>query len=280
VKKKKNLKYLLRKKGIVRSLGAHDVLSAMVAEQSGIETLFIGGFGGTASHLGLPDLNLITISEISDLVRRITRRVSIPVVGDGDTGHGGVHNVARTIQDFESAEAQGVILEDQVSPKRCGHFQGKDVVPAAEMQIKLRAARAARKNKDFIIIARTDAREGHGLQEAIRRANLYAKEGADVVFVEAPHSLSELKLIPKKVKAPLLVNMLTGGTTPNPPLNDLAKMGYKIAVYPIESLMVLVHGMRKLSEAIVQKGSVKSVLGDMVDFGEIKKVLHLEKYEN
>src|SRR5262249_18614001 len=143
---------------------------------------------------------------------------------DGDTGHGGVHNVVRTVREFESAGAQGVILEDQVSPKRCGHFQGKEVVSVEEMTLKIRAAVSARANSDFVLIARTDARDVNGLADAIRRVNLYKKAGADVVFIESPGSVEELVRIPRSVKGPILVNMLTGGKTPSISIPDLARM--------------------------------------------------------
>ncbi len=274
---KPSLKSLLKGKRIIRSLGAHDVFSALVAEQAGFETIFLGGFGTSASTLGLPDLNLLTLNEMAAAASRMARRLSVPLVADGDTGHGGVHNVTRTVREFERGGAAGVVLEDQVSPKRCGHFFGKDIIPATEMVSKLRAAAAARRNPEFVIIARTDARDVHGLTEAIRRVNLYRRSGADVVFIESPGSVEELITIPKKVKAPLLVNMLTGGKTPNVPVAQLEKMGYKIAVYPIESLLVQAVGMRRLARAILDEGSIESVRGEMISFAEVKQILELEE---
>ncbi len=258
---------------MVRSIGAHDVFTALVAEQAGIDALFVGGFGASASLLGLPDAGLITLSEMAALVRRIAARVSIPVVADGDTGYGGVHNVARTVEEFESGGAAGVVLEDQVSPKRCGHFQGKSVIPAADMVLKLKAACAARKNKEFLIIARTDARDVHGLADAIKRANLYRRAGADVAFIESPATEKELAVIPKKVKGPLLVNMLTGGKTPNLHAQALEKMGYAIVVYPIESLMLAAQAITHLTGSIMGWGSVERVSGRMESFASLKKIL-------
>ncbi len=283
---KTTLRQLLKKKKIIRSLGAHDVFSAILAEQSGFETIFLGGFGASASLLGRPDLNLITLTEMAEAVRRMAARVSVPLVADGDTGHGGVHNIERTVREFEKAGASGIILEDQVAPKRCGHFQGKEVIPASEMVIKLKVALASRINKDFVIIARTDARDVRGLNEAIKRVNLYHQAGADVVFIESPHTREELEIIPKKVKAPLLVNMLTGGKTPALPIPTLEAMGYKIVVYPIESLLILADGMRHLARAILNEGSIDPVRSKMVSFPEVKEILGLnqlleeEKYVN
>lgn len=275
-----SLKKRIKQKGIVRSLGAHDVFSAIIAEQSGFETVFIGGFGTTASLLGQPDLNLLTLTEMAAAVQRYTQRLRVPLVADGDTGHGGVHNVQRTIQEFERAGAAGIILEDQVSPKRCGHFSGKHVIPAEDMVVKLKAAKAAQTNKDFIVIARTDSRDTHGLKEAIRRVNLYAKAGADVVFIESPHTEEELKIIPRKVKVPLLVNMLTGGKTPSLPISQLKKFGYKIVVYPIESLLIFAPVMRRLSKAILKDGHIENIKDEMINFKEVKKILGLDKILN
>src|SRR5215468_10085104 len=154
----KRFRELLQHKGVIRSLGAHDVFTARLIESAGLETVFIGGFGASASMLGLPDVGLITMTEMADAVCRMAQRVSVPVVADGDTGHGDLHNVVRTVREFEAAGAAGVLLEDQVTPKRCGHFQGKQVIPAGEMVLKLKAARGAVKDPDFVLVARTDAR--------------------------------------------------------------------------------------------------------------------------
>src|SRR5271166_3507380 len=182
------LRQLLQGPAIIRSLGAHDVFTARLIEAAGLETVFIGGFGTSASLLGLPDVGLLTLTEMADAVRRMSQRVSIPVVADGDTGHGDLHNVVRTVREFERAGAAGVLLEDQVAPKRCGHFRGKQVIPAAEMVLKLRAAVDARRDPNFVLVARTDARAVNGIEEAIARANRYALAGADVCFIEAPES--------------------------------------------------------------------------------------------
>src|SRR5262250_1692021 len=167
----RRLRELLAGPGVIRSLGAHDVFTARLIEAAGLETVFLGGFGTSASLLGLPDVGLITLTEMTDAVRRMAQRVAIPVVADGDTGHGDLHNVVRTVREFERAGAAGVLLEDQVTPKRCGHFQGKQLIPTAEMVLKLRAALDARRDADFVIIARTDARAVEGINAAIQRAN-------------------------------------------------------------------------------------------------------------
>lgn len=276
--KGQRLRQLLQQPGIIRSLGAHDVLTAMLIEQAGFETVFIGGFGTSASLLGLPDLNFLTMSEMADAMRRMSARLSVPLIADGDTGHGDLHNVARTVQTFAQAGASGIILEDQVSPKRCGHFEGKQVIPAEEMALKIKAAVYARPNPDFVIIARTDARELFGLEEAIRRVNLYAEAGADVCFIEAPLSVAELERIPREVPHPLLVNMLWGGKTPILSVRDLEQVGYKIVVCPIESLLVSAYAVRELIQAFARDGRVDAMASRMMSFAEIKEVLGVEKY--
>src|SRR3954453_577201 len=159
----RRLRRLLQGPGVIRSLGAHDVFTARLIEAAGLETVFLGGFGTAASLLGLPDVGLLTLTEMTDAVRRTAQRVAIPVVADGDTGHGDLHNVVRTVREFERAGAAGILLEDQVTPKRCGHFEGKQLIPAPEMVLKLKAALQARSDPDMVIIARTDARAVEGI---------------------------------------------------------------------------------------------------------------------
>jgi len=276
--KNRRLRQLLEQPGIIRSLGAHDVLTAMLIEQAGFETVFIGGFGTSASLLGLPDLNFLTLSEMADAIRRMSARLHVPLIADGDTGHGDLHHVVRTVQIFCQAGASGVILEDQVAPKRCGHFEGKQVIPAEEMAMKIQAAVSARPDKDFVVIARTDAREPLGLDEAIRRVNLYAEAGADVCFIEAPLSAEELQRIPREVSHPLLVNMLWGGKTPILSVQELEQLGYKIVVCPIESLLVSAYAVRELVQVFARDGRVDALHSRMLSFAEIKEVLGVEEY--
>src|SRR5262245_9262400 len=253
------LRELLARPGVIRSLGAHDVFTARLIEAGGLETVFLGGFGTSASLLGQPDIGLITMTEMADAVRRMALGVRIPVVADGDTGHGDLHNVVRTVREFEQAGAAGILLEDQVTPKRCGHFGGKQLISTEEHVLKLKAALEARRNPDFVIIARTDARAVEGIDGAIARAQRYAEAGVDVCFIEAPTSVAELERIPREVPRPLLVNMLTGGVTPILPVEELGRMGYKIVVCPIESLLVTAVAMRRLIDALVKTGRVDQV---------------------
>ncbi len=271
----RRLRELLSKPGAIRSLGAHDVFTARLIESAGLETVFIGGFGTSASLLGLPDVGLLTLTEMADAVRRMAQRVAIPVIADGDTGHGDLHNVARTVREFERAGAAGILLEDQVTPKRCGHFEGKQVIPAEEMVLKLRAALNARRDPDFVIVARTDARAVEGIDATIARANRYGATGADVCFIEAPQGVEELQRIPREVRYPLLVNMLTGGVTPILPVEELERLGYKIVVCPIETLLVAGTAVQRLIQSLLSRGRVDLPASEMMTFAQVKEVLGL-----
>lgn len=272
----RQLRQLLSRPGLIRSLGAHDVFTARLIENAGLETVFIGGFGVAASQLGLPDVGLLTLTEMTAAVRRMALRVQIPVVADGDTGHGDLHNVVRTVREFEQAGAAGILLEDQVTPKRCGHFQGKQVIAAEEMVLKLRAALQARRDPDFVIVARTDARAVEGIGGAIARANRYGAAGADVCFIEAPQSRQELERIPGEVRHPLLVNMLSGGVTPILSVTELEQLGYKVVVCPIESLLVAGAAIQRLIQTLLARGRVDLPAGEMMTFDEVKHLLGLE----
>lgn len=274
------LRELMQNPGIIKTLGAHDVLTAVMVEQCGFDSVFIGGFGTSASLYGLPDLNFLGMTEMVDATRRMAQRLTIPVVADADTGHGDLHNVMRCVREFEGAGAAGIILEDQVFPKRCGHFGGKEVIPAADMVLKFKAAVAARADDDFLFIARTDARETDGLDDAIERINRYCDAGADVAFIEAPLSVSELEEICKRVEYPKFVNMLAFGKTPILSAAELEEMGFKIVVAPIDSVLLTAKVMRAMAEAFRRDGHTKSMENDMVGFDEIKEILGLDEYLN
>ncbi len=272
------LRELMDKPGIIKTLGAHDVLTAVLVEQCGFDSVFIGGFGTSASLYGLPDLNFLGMSEMVDATRRMAHRLSIPVVADADTGHGDLHNVMRCVEEFEGAGAAGIILEDQVFPKRCGHFGNKHVIPAADMIAKFKAAVAARQDDDFIFIARTDSRETDGLDDAIERINRYCDAGADVAFIEAPLSASELEEICKRVEYPKFVNMLAFGKTPILSAAELEEMGFKIVVAPIDSVLMTAKVMHEMVEVFKRDGHTLSLEDKMVNFDDIKDILGLQDY--
>jgi 2,3-dimethylmalate lyase len=274
----RQLRSLMTKAGIIRSLGAHDVLTALLIEQAGFESVFIGGFGTSASLYGLPDLNFLGMAEMAEAVRRMTHRVSIPVIADGDTGHGDLHNVIRCVAEFEGAGAAGIILEDQIFPKRCGHFEGKQVIPAEEMVLKFKAAVRARSNPDLVFIARTDAREPYGLNEAIDRINRYCEAGADVAFIEAPLSIAELETICRRVDYPKFVNMLAFGKTPILSVAELEQIGFKMVVAPIDSVLLMARIMREMAEVFKRDGHTRALANRMVGFDEIKAILGVGEY--
>jgi 2,3-dimethylmalate lyase len=276
----RRLQELLAQPEIIRSFAPHDVFTARVLEEVGIEMLFLGGFGVSASVLGLPDVGLTTLTEMTDAVRRMADRIAVPLIADGDTGHGNLNNVARTVRDFERAGASGMLLEDQVSPKRCGHFAGKGVVPAEEMLDRLRAALDARDDPEFVIIARTDARAVEGFQASVDRANRYGEAGADVCFVEAPQSREELEQLPKLVPFPQLANMLPGGVTPILSAGELQEIGFRIVVDPVGTLAATAHVVQQLGEAMLAEGRVDHLAKEMSSFDEVKRILGLDEFLN
>lgn len=225
------LRSLLREERIVIAPGVFDGITARFAEQAGFSCLYMTG-AGTSLSLGYPDLGLLTMTEMVDKVRVLTRTVGVPVIADADTGYGSEVNVTRTVQEYERAGAAGLHIEDQVSPKRCGHLDGKELVPTAEFVAKVRAAVAARTDPDFLVIARTDARAVAGLDEAVGRANAALAAGADMAFVEAIPTLEELASVPRRVNGPCLLNVVRAGKTPDVNLVDAQRMGYRLAILP------------------------------------------------
>ena len=269
----RQLRELIARPGIIPSLAAHDAFSAKVMEQAGLPLLFLGGFGASASAFGLPDLGLLGLGEMAEAARRMTDAVQIPVIVDGDTGYGARPNVIRTVREFERAGAAGMLLEDQVFPKRCGHFPGKQVISTDEMVTKLQAALEARRNPDFVIIARTDSRAMEGLDAAIERANRYAEVGADLIFVEAPKSRDELARIAREIARPQLANMLMGGVTPILSADELGRLGFKIVVSPVESLAITARAVTQLASAMMRLGRVDGLAEQMWSFEELKRSL-------
>ncbi len=225
--------------------GVYDGVSARLAAQAGFTALYMTGFGAVASALGAPDVGIATYTEMVERVRCIAGSVSVPVIADGDTGYGGILNVDRTLHGYCAAGAAGIQLEDQEFPKKCGHMSGRRVIPADEAARKIAVAAAARESRDFLIIARTDARTTHGLDEALRRAELYLKAGADVLFIESPESVEELQRIGRAFAGvPLLANMVEGGRTPRLSAVELAGLGFKIGLYPVTGLLAAAAALR------------------------------------
>jgi carboxyvinyl-carboxyphosphonate phosphorylmutase len=228
---------MLNAPGIIVAPGAYDGLSARLVERQGFKAVYMTGAGTAASALGQPDIGLTTLTEMTTHAAHIAGCVKLPVIADADTGYGNALNVIRTVREYERAGVAAIHLEDQVSPKRCGHIGGKAVIPAKEFAEKIRAASENRTDPDFVIIARTDARAVNGLDDTIERSRMYREAGADVIFVEAPTSRDEVERIAREVKAPLLSNQVPGGRTPAVTVSELEKLGYKIVIFPVVGLM-------------------------------------------
>lgn len=258
--------------------GVFDALSAKMAEYVGFNAMFQTGYGSSAALLGMPDFGLLNSGETVDNAMRIIRAVRVPVLVDADTGYGNPLNVWRLVRDLESLGAAGIFLEDQVWPKRCGHMVGKDVIPKDEYITKLKAALEARQSKDFIIVARTDARAPIGLEEAIERGKAYRKAGADVIFVEAPRSVEELKKVADEIDAPLVANMIEDGVTPNLSANELLKLGYQIAVFPLSAIYGATFAMRKVLTELKNTGTTKDVRNIMVTFKDFNQFMNLDHF--
>jgi 2,3-dimethylmalate lyase len=236
--------------------GAYDALSARLVEQAGFDVVYMTGFGTTASLAGRPDVGLLTGTEMVDNARRIAAAVDVPVIADADTGYGNAINVVRTVQAYEQAGVAGIHLEDQVMPKKCGHMSGKAVIPADEMAGKIRAAVEARRDPDFLLIARTDAAAVEGLSAAIDRARAYADAGADVLFVEAPTSEDDIARVAGELRgvAPLVFNWAEGGRTPPIPLARIAELGFALVLFPIGTLLAATAGIRRLLASLRDDG--------------------------
>jgi 2-methylisocitrate lyase-like PEP mutase family enzyme len=230
--KANQLRELLSQDGMITAPGAYDCITARMIEQAGFSAVYMTG-AGTAAMLGYPDYGLVTMSEMAENAGRIAAAVNVPVIADADTGYGNELNVVRTVREYEQRGVAGMHLEDQGFPKKCGHLENKVIIPLEDYVAKIRAAAAARRDPDFLIIARTDARAVLGFEEAIRRANAALDAGADLAFVEAPESLEEVAVVPRLVRGPCLLNMVWRGKTPDVTLDDAQAMGYKLAILPV-----------------------------------------------
>ena len=273
-----SLRSLLQQDQIAVAPGAYDMLSALLIEQAGFSCLYMTGNGQSASALGLPDLGMMSLSEMAERVRRTVATVGLPVIVDGDDGYGNLLTLQRAVREFEASGAGAIQLEDQVSPKRCGHELGREVVPVEEMIARLRAATDARTSPDTLIIARTDARTGHGLGEAIRRGRIYAAHGADVVFVESPESVDEFREIARAIQSPLLANMVETSRSPYLTWHTLQEMGFKIAIYPGTAFLAAAKAVQDALAAIRQSGSAVSLLDRLMTLKQYHDVLHFQEY--
>ena len=259
--------------------GVYDAIGAKIAEKVGFEAMFQTGYGTSATLFGMPDYGFIGATETLDNARRICRAVSVPVIVDSDTGYGNALSVWKLVRELESAGASGIFLEDQRWPKRCGHMQGKEVIMQEEYTEKLGAAIDARQSKDFIIVARTDARATEGLDAAIERGLQNKKTGADAVFIEAPRSLEEMRTIGKAIKAPLVANMIEGGTTPIMSAETLHKLGFKIILYPLSVLFANTFATMNILKELKRTGTTTKSKQKVVNFDQFNDLVELPKFQ-
>lgn len=269
-----SLPRLLARNGCLTLPGVYDGVSARLAAAAGFEALYMTGYGVVASALGMADAGTATYSEMLDRVRCLAGATSVPFIADGDTGYGGLLNVARTVRGYEAAGAAGIQIEDQEFPKKCGHTEYRRVIPADDAVAKIRVAVDSRDSRDFLIVARTDARYAEGIDAALRRAQRFLDAGADILFVESPESLEELRRIAETFRgATLLANMVEGGRTPYLPASHLAALGFKIALYPVSGLLAAAGALRALYAHLKQAGVVTGGPVAIMPFAEMNKLM-------
>lgn len=274
-----HLRQRLSEPAILIAPGAPDALTARIIERAGFEAAYFTGAGFSYTHLGAPDLGLVSLTETIWRLAAVVEATRLPVIADADTGYGNALNVTRTVREFERAGAAAIQLEDQVFPKRCGHLAGKAVITAEEMIGKLKAAVDSRQDPDVMIIARTDARAGMGMDEAIERAARYREAGADILFVEAPASKEELAGIAKRLAPPVMANMVEGGGTPLCTAAELEAMGYRLAIFPGAAVRASAAAITRLMAALKRDGTTAGMLDQMMSFRQLNELLGLQTYQ-
>jgi len=271
------LKKLILDKEILVMPGAHDALSAKIIEMVGFKAVTMGGYAASAASIAKPDVSLLTLTEYVNIARNIVQAVDLPVFVDGDTGHGNVTNVQRTVRVFENAGVAGLFIEDQVFPKRCGHMEGKQIISTEEMVAKIKAAVDARVDQDLVIMARTDAVATDGLDEAIERGNRYTEAGADLIFVEAPTSKEDMLRSNREIKAPTNAIQIEGGKTPLLTVKELEGLGFNVVVYPNVTVYATAWALQQLWQGLKRDGSTKHWLGKIIPFNEFNTLIGLDK---
>ena len=271
------LRALIARGELIKMPCCFDALSARLIEQAGFELTFLSGFGASASRLGAPDTGLMSYGEVLDQARNAMQPLTIPMMADGDTGYGNPMNVMRTVAGFARAGCAAVMIEDQVAPKRCGHTQGKSVVGRSEALERIHAAVEARAGHDILILARTDARREHGLDEALARAEAFAEIGADILFVEEPYSKEEMSTICQSIQSVHMANMLEGGQTPILPPAELEALGFSIAAYPITLLSA---AMKAMNAALSDLAAGRSAESHLLDFADLRRQIGFDDYHS
>jgi len=271
-----SLKTKLAAGEFIAAPGIYDGISVRLADSMGFDALYMTGYGVVASHLGLPDAGLASYRDMLERVRAFAALAKTPIIADGDTGYGGLLNVEHTVRGYEGAGAAGIQLEDQEFPKKCGHTPMRRVIPLEDMLKKIKVAVQARDSNEFLIVARTDARTGHGLDEALRRGEAFAAAGADVVFVESPESEDEMRRIGETIDAPLLVNVVEGGCTPVLPVEDYKRLGYSIAIYPAAGFLAVGAALKSVYGQIRDTGSSLGAEAPLAGFMEFSRAMGFE----
>ena len=269
------LRNLIKNNSFLPIPSCFDALSAKLIEQTGFDAMFMSGFAASASRIGEPDLGVMTFTEVLDQLNNITDATSLPVIGDGDTGYGNAMNVQRTVKSFAKIGCAGVLIEDQLSPKRCGHTPGKDVVSREEAFDRIRASVDAREEKDILIMARTDANHTHGIKEAIERAQIFHELGSDILFVEAPKTEDEMRLICQEVPGCKIANIVEGGLTPNLSMKELEDIGYNMAVYPLTALS---SAMKAMVDSLNKLKIDDDRSSNLMSFTELRKRVGFDDY--
>jgi 2,3-dimethylmalate lyase len=277
--KAKKLRQLLSEKGSICAVGCYDALTAKMIEQANLPIAYISGASVSMALLGKPDLGLASYGEIFQQVQRISQATTIPIILDSDTGYGNYQNARRAFAEYEQIGIAGIQIEDQIFPKRCGHLQGTKIVETEEMLTKIKAVLDIRKNPDTVLIARTDARQSLGLAEAIKRANLYAEAGADVIFVEGMHCVEECEIVAKEVITPLIVNTGGRGLTPKLGLSEFEEIGYKIVLHPGVMQRAATFAMRETLADLKENGNLTDTKTGQMDFDEWFELVGLSEYK-
>ena len=275
----KKLSSMIKSKKPLVIPGVYDAIGAKIAEKVGFDAMFQTGYGTSATLFGMPAYGFIGATETVDNARRISNAISVPLIVDSDTGYGNALSVWKLVKELEAAGAAGIFLEDQKWPKRCGHMQGKEVIPQEEYTEKLGAAIDARENKDFIIVARTDSRATEGLDKSIERGIQNKKTGADAIFIEAPRSLDEMKKIGKEIKAPLVANMIEGGATPMNSAKTLNRIGFNIILYPLSVLFANTFATMNILQELKKSGTTSKYKQKVVNFDQFNKLVELDKFK-
>lgn len=279
MRRTKKLKELLQAREILVAPGAYDVFSAKIIEKIGFQAVYMTGYGTSASVLGQPDVGLLSMTEMAKRAGDIAKAVNVPVIADADTGYGNPLNVRRTVMEYERAGIAAIQLEDQVFPKKCGHMLGRKIIPKEEMVQKIKAACDVREDKDFIVIARTDARTNYGLEEAIERGKAYQEAGADLMFIESPENTEEMKLINSSfTDIPTLANMVEGGRSPILTVDELEKLGFSIVIFSTGPLYSAAKGLKDYLTTLKTKKATSSRINDMISFVEFNELIGLQDY--